>query len=211
MEINADAVADRRDLGPRPVRKAMTVAGEPIIHELRGLDCLSLKLMRPGARAARWPARSTDAYGTRDAGAGGRRPCDAFGREAAAARLRAQRAADRRHGRLRRALRPGCSGPVRTGLTEKVRSPRNSRCGSRATRCRRLSCRRRTPDRDDADRCSAVSANLSASYRPQEYTGTLCVRSMTPTSVAPLRWVNDSTPRPALYRGAKIVILLLSW
>ena len=79
MEINADAVADRRDLGPRPVRKAMTVAGEPIIPELRGLDCLSLKLMRAGARAARWPARSPAAYGTRDAGAGGRRPCDALG------------------------------------------------------------------------------------------------------------------------------------
>ena len=56
MEINADAVADRRDLGPRPVRKAMTVAGESIIHELRGLDCLSLELMparRKGCAVAR--------------------------------------------------------------------------------------------------------------------------------------------------------------
>lgn len=43
--IGVDSVADLRDLDPRPVRKAMTVVGERIIHELRGLSCLPLELM----------------------------------------------------------------------------------------------------------------------------------------------------------------------
>ena len=40
--MGVDTVADLRDLDPRPVRKAMTVVGERIIHELRGLSCLPL-------------------------------------------------------------------------------------------------------------------------------------------------------------------------
>ncbi len=43
--LGVDTVADLRDLDPRPVRKAMTVVGERIIHELRGLACLPLELM----------------------------------------------------------------------------------------------------------------------------------------------------------------------
>ncbi|NEU14301.1 Y-family DNA polymerase [Methylobacterium sp. BTF04] len=43
--MGVDSVADLRDLDPRPVRKAMTVVGERIIHELRGLACLPLELM----------------------------------------------------------------------------------------------------------------------------------------------------------------------
>ncbi|CAA2145634.1 Y-family DNA polymerase [Methylobacterium bullatum] len=41
--MGVDSVADLRDLDPRPVRKAMTVVGERIIHELRGLACLPLE------------------------------------------------------------------------------------------------------------------------------------------------------------------------
>ncbi|GJE54833.1 Y-family DNA polymerase [Methylobacterium thuringiense] len=43
--MGVDTVADLRDLDPRPVRKAMTVVGERIIHELRGVSCLPLGLM----------------------------------------------------------------------------------------------------------------------------------------------------------------------
>jgi DNA polymerase V len=43
--LGVDTVADLRDLDPRPVRKAMTVVGERIIYELRGLTCLPLELM----------------------------------------------------------------------------------------------------------------------------------------------------------------------
>ncbi|GJD87441.1 DNA polymerase IV [Methylobacterium hispanicum] len=43
--LGVDTVADLRHLDPRPVRKAMTVVGERIIHELRGLACLPLELM----------------------------------------------------------------------------------------------------------------------------------------------------------------------
>lgn len=43
--MGVDSIADLRDLDPRPVRKAMTVVGERIIHELRGVACLPLELM----------------------------------------------------------------------------------------------------------------------------------------------------------------------
>ncbi|KQT86465.1 Y-family DNA polymerase [Methylobacterium sp. Leaf466] len=43
--MGVDSVADLRDLDPRPVRTAMTVVGERIIYELRGLSCLPLELM----------------------------------------------------------------------------------------------------------------------------------------------------------------------
>lgn len=43
--MGVDTVADLRDLDPRPVRKAMTVVGECIIYELRGLSCLPLELV----------------------------------------------------------------------------------------------------------------------------------------------------------------------
>ncbi len=43
--MGVDTVADLRDLDPRPVRKALSVVGERIIHELRGLSCLPLELV----------------------------------------------------------------------------------------------------------------------------------------------------------------------
>ena len=43
--MGVDTVADLRDLDPRPVRKAMTVVGERIIHELRGMACLPLETL----------------------------------------------------------------------------------------------------------------------------------------------------------------------
>ncbi|MHB2211437.1 Y-family DNA polymerase [Methylobacterium sp. CM6257] len=43
--MGVEIVADLRDLDPRPVRKGLTVVGERIIHELRGLACLPLELV----------------------------------------------------------------------------------------------------------------------------------------------------------------------
>ncbi|WP_375455634.1 Y-family DNA polymerase [uncultured Methylobacterium sp.] len=43
--MGVDTVADLRDLDPRPVRQSLTVVGERIVHELRGLSCLPLGLM----------------------------------------------------------------------------------------------------------------------------------------------------------------------
>ncbi|GJE61611.1 Y-family DNA polymerase [Methylobacterium trifolii] len=43
--MGVDSVADLRDLDPRPVRKSLSVVGERIIHELRGLACLPLDLL----------------------------------------------------------------------------------------------------------------------------------------------------------------------
>lgn len=40
-------VADVRDLDPRPVRKALTVVGERIVHELLGTPCLDLEAVAP--------------------------------------------------------------------------------------------------------------------------------------------------------------------
>jgi DNA polymerase V len=40
--MGVDSVADLADFDPRPVRKALTMVGERIIHELRGLSCLPL-------------------------------------------------------------------------------------------------------------------------------------------------------------------------
>ncbi|WP_018260006.1 Y-family DNA polymerase [Methylobacterium sp. WSM2598] len=47
--LGVDTVADLRDLDLRPARKALTVVGERIIHELRGRACLPLELV-----PARW-------------------------------------------------------------------------------------------------------------------------------------------------------------
>ena len=62
--MGVDTVADLRDLDPRPVRKAMTVVGERIMHELRGLSCLPLELMpaqRKGCAVTRsFSARVTE-------------------------------------------------------------------------------------------------------------------------------------------------------
>ena len=44
-EMGVESVADLRDLDPRPLRKSLTVVGERIVHELRGLACLPLELM----------------------------------------------------------------------------------------------------------------------------------------------------------------------
>nr|WP_318284285.1 MULTISPECIES: Y-family DNA polymerase [unclassified Methylobacterium] len=43
--MGIDTVADLRDIDPRPVRKALTVVGERMIHELRGVSCLGLDLV----------------------------------------------------------------------------------------------------------------------------------------------------------------------
>ena len=43
--MGVDSISDLRDLEPRPVRKAMTVVGGLIIHELRGVCCLPLELL----------------------------------------------------------------------------------------------------------------------------------------------------------------------
>jgi DNA polymerase V len=40
-----ESAADLRDIDPRPIRKALTVVGERIIYELRGVPCLSLELL----------------------------------------------------------------------------------------------------------------------------------------------------------------------
>ncbi len=43
--LGIDTLADLRDIDPRPVRKALTVVGERMIHELRGVSCLGLDLV----------------------------------------------------------------------------------------------------------------------------------------------------------------------
>jgi len=43
--MGVESVADLRDLDSRPVRKGLTVVGERIIHELRGLACLPLEMV----------------------------------------------------------------------------------------------------------------------------------------------------------------------
>ncbi len=43
--LGIDTVADLRDIDPRPVRRALTVVGERMIHELRGVSCLGLDLV----------------------------------------------------------------------------------------------------------------------------------------------------------------------
>jgi len=62
--MGVDSVADLRDLDPRPVRKALTVVGERIIHELRGIACLPLELVparRKGCAVTRsFSGRVTD-------------------------------------------------------------------------------------------------------------------------------------------------------
>ncbi|TCR64714.1 Y-family DNA polymerase [Bosea sp. BK604] len=45
--LGCRTVADVAALDPRPVRKAMTVVGERIIHELRGTPCLDLESVTP--------------------------------------------------------------------------------------------------------------------------------------------------------------------
>ncbi|MCJ2081832.1 Y-family DNA polymerase [Methylobacterium sp. J-090] len=41
--IGCDSAADVRDLDPRVARKTMTVVGERLVHELRGMACLDLE------------------------------------------------------------------------------------------------------------------------------------------------------------------------
>jgi DNA polymerase V len=45
--MGCTSVADLRDLDPRPVRKGMTVVGERLIYELRGMNCLDLETVVP--------------------------------------------------------------------------------------------------------------------------------------------------------------------
>jgi DNA polymerase V len=62
--MGVDSIADLRDLDPRPVRKALTVVGERIIHELRGTACLPMELVparRKGCAVTRsFSGRVTD-------------------------------------------------------------------------------------------------------------------------------------------------------
>jgi DNA polymerase V len=46
-EIGCDSVADVRDLDPRSVRKRLTVVGERLVYELRGIACLDLETVAP--------------------------------------------------------------------------------------------------------------------------------------------------------------------
>ena len=45
--LGCESAADVRDLDTRAVRKAMTVVGERLIHELRGMPCLDLEELAP--------------------------------------------------------------------------------------------------------------------------------------------------------------------
>jgi len=45
--LGCKTVAGVRDLDPRPARRALTVVGERIIYELRGLPCLDLETVAP--------------------------------------------------------------------------------------------------------------------------------------------------------------------
>ncbi len=45
--VGCRTVADVRDLDPRAIRKGMTVVGERIIYELRGLPCIDLASVAP--------------------------------------------------------------------------------------------------------------------------------------------------------------------
>ncbi len=48
--IGCDSVADVRDLEPRSVRKTLTVVGERLVYELRGVPCLDLETVAPGRK-----------------------------------------------------------------------------------------------------------------------------------------------------------------
>ncbi|CAO4147728.1 Protein UmuC [Methylorubrum aminovorans] len=45
--LGCDSVSDVRDLDPRLARKGMTVVGERLVYELRGLPCLDLETIAP--------------------------------------------------------------------------------------------------------------------------------------------------------------------
>lgn len=49
--LGVKTAADLRDLDPRLARQALTVTGERLVHELRGLACLPLDLAPPGRRS----------------------------------------------------------------------------------------------------------------------------------------------------------------
>ena len=48
--MGCESVADVRDLDPRVVRKSMTVVGERLIYELRGVPCLDLEAVAPSRK-----------------------------------------------------------------------------------------------------------------------------------------------------------------
>ncbi len=83
--LGCATVADVRDLDPRPARRGLTVVGERIIHELRGLACLDLETVaatRKGCAVTRM--FSQPRRGPGHDGAGRRGPRGAPRREAAA-------------------------------------------------------------------------------------------------------------------------------
>lgn len=45
--LGCDSVADVRDLDPRAARKLLTVVGERLVYELRGIPCLDLETIAP--------------------------------------------------------------------------------------------------------------------------------------------------------------------
>ncbi|APT35043.1 protein UmuC (plasmid) [Methylobacterium phyllosphaerae] len=45
--LGCDSVADVRDLDPRAARKLLTVVGERLVYELRGIPCLDLETVAP--------------------------------------------------------------------------------------------------------------------------------------------------------------------
>jgi len=56
--LRVDLARDLRDLDPSPVRESLTVVGERIIHDPRGMACLPLEMVAARRKAARWRARS---------------------------------------------------------------------------------------------------------------------------------------------------------
>ena len=103
---HVETVANVRDLDPRVARQSMTVVGERVIYELRGISYISLETVpaaQGGAKGLRRHAYVLVEGGEPARhGAGHRRPCDAARREAAPAgarRRRRQPLADRSSGR----------------------------------------------------------------------------------------------------------------
>jgi DNA polymerase V len=48
--MGVESAADLRDLDPRPVRQALTVVGDRIVYELRGVSCLALDQLPAGRK-----------------------------------------------------------------------------------------------------------------------------------------------------------------
>jgi DNA polymerase V len=65
--MGVESAADLRDLDPRPVRQALTVVGERIVYELRGVPCLALEHLpaeRKGCAVTRMFSRRVEDQAT---------------------------------------------------------------------------------------------------------------------------------------------------